>query len=184
LSPLLERGLLEAAAQFLEQVGRRTSNAFDGDQLLSLSNDFPLAGEHVLLTPPEVVPLVLECRQIHRSSQIGLQQTRLLPAQSHTYGPQAGLTTSQFLGDPVAGLSALELVRNDLRVLHHLAQVVPDKSIQLVSWDEPGWAVLLAIGGHGRQLASAHVVLVVGSRVECAASATQLAVSTADQATQ
>jgi len=52
----------------------------DRDQLLTLGDHLPLAGQHILLGLPQLVALVLEGRQIQNSSQIGLQQTRLLPA--------------------------------------------------------------------------------------------------------
>jgi len=151
---------------------------------LTLSNDLPFACEHLLLTPPQLILLELERGQIHDSGQVGLQQTRLLPAQSHTDAAQAGLTSTQLLGDPIAGLSSLELMGNNLRMTHDLTQIVPDDSIQLMSGDQPGRAMLFPIGDYGRQLASADVVLVVRGGVKGASGATQMAPPAADQAAE
>jgi hypothetical protein len=151
---------------------------------LTLGNDFPFACEHLLLTPTQLIPLELERGQVHDSGQVGLQQTRLLPAQSHTDAAQTGLTSTQFLGDPIAGLSSLELMCNNLRMTHDLTQIVPDDGIQLLSGDQPGRAMLFPIGDYGRQLASADVVLVGRAGVTGTAGATQLAPPAADQAAE
>ena len=152
--------------------------------MLTLGDHLPLAGQHILLTPPQLAALVLECGQIQNSREIRLQQSCLLPAQSEAHCTQTGLTPTQFLRNPVASLSPLQLVRNDLRVLHHLAQIVPNERIQLIDRNESGRTMLLPIRGHGRQFASANVVVVLRVGVTGAPGATELAMPTADQAAQ
>jgi hypothetical protein len=149
---------------------------------LTLSNDFPLTCKHLLLTPLQLIPLELERGQVQDSGQVGLQQTRLLPAQSNTDAAQTGLTSTQFLRDPIAGLSSLELMCNHLGMTHDLIQIVPDDGIQLIGGDQPGRAMLFPIGDDGRQLASADVVLVGRTGLTGTAGATQLAVAATDQA--
>jgi hypothetical protein len=151
---------------------------------LTLSNDFPLACEHLLLALSQLIPLKLERGQVQDSSQVSLQQTRLLAAQSHANAAQTSLTSTQLLRDPIAGLSSLELMGNHRRMTHHLAQIVPDEGIQLLSGDQPGRAMLFPIGADGRQLSSAHVILVGCAGVTGTAGAAQLAVAATDQAAQ
>jgi hypothetical protein len=121
LAPLLEGGVFETAGQLLEHFGRRAGDASDRNELLTLRNHLPLAGKHVLLTLLQVAPLVLERRQIQNSGQIRLQQTRLLTTQSLPHAAQTSLTSAQFLWNPLAGPSPLQLMRSDHRVPHHLA---------------------------------------------------------------
>src|SRR5438105_3333644 len=132
----------------------------------------------------QFAPLVPERRQIDDTGQIGLQETCLLTTQSQPHTTQAGLTAAQFLGEPSRRPEPLQLMGDDRRMTYYFAQVVPDDGIQLMGWDEPGRAVLLPIGGHRRQLASAYVVLVVRDGMNCAPGATQLAAPAADQAAE
>jgi hypothetical protein len=128
-APLFERSAFESAGQLLEDSGGRSGHRLDRYQLLTLSNHLPLTGEDIFFTPPQLVALVLERRQIQNSGEIRLQQSGLLTAQSQTDCTQAGLTTAQFLRDPVASLSALQLVGDQLRVLYNLAQIFPNKRV-------------------------------------------------------
>ena len=67
LAPLLESGKFESACQLLEDFCGRLGDTLDRDQLLTLSNYLPLAGEDIFLTPPQLVALVIECSQIQNS---------------------------------------------------------------------------------------------------------------------
>jgi hypothetical protein len=156
----------------------------DRDQLLTLGDHLALAGQHILLVPSQFIALVLERCKVENSGQIRLQQARLLAAQPQADCPQTGLATTQFLGDPVASLSPLQLVGDDLRMLHHFAEIIPNERIQLIGRNESGRAMLLSIGGHRRQFAATNVILVLRLGRAGVADATQLASATADQAAQ
>jgi hypothetical protein len=52
-------------------------------------------------------------------------------------GAQTGLTTTQFLGYPIAGMGSPKLMRNQRRMTHDLTHISPNDVIQLLSGDQP-----------------------------------------------
>jgi hypothetical protein len=116
------------------------------------------------------------------AAQVSLRQTIALLVESGPTPSQRGATGLQFLRQPVAPAGSVHCDGDDLRVLQNLAEITPDKVLQLACRDVPGSAPLWHDKGAPLRLARAHVVIVPG--LQMTATAGPAAMAAADQTAQ
>src|SRR3954470_24685255 len=116
------------------------------------------------------------------AAQVSLRQPIALLSESGPTTSQSGTTGLQLLRQPVATAGSFHRCGDHLRVLQNLAEITPDKVLQLACRDVPGSATLLRDKGAPLRLSRAHVVVVPGPQMTAAAG--PAAVAAADQTAQ
>jgi len=116
------------------------------------------------------------------AAQVSLRQPIALLPESGPTTSQSGATGLQLLRQPVATAGPFHRCSDHLRVLQNLAEITPDKVLELACRDVPGSATLLRDKGAPLRLGRAHVVVV--PRPQMTAAAGPAAVAAADQTAQ